>query len=267
MGLFHWRKPAGVVLSALALLLSGCSQPSSNSNVPPPVPSLYAGPGLVGTGSTNPLAGAAGATVPITLNGSDYNTKLQTLTSWVATHPLNSPQDFELNVRLSPIGPGGNMFQGQIGLAYYDTSQYYIATLSTGMGSNGNTSFPAAYNQPDAYYNQWFWVNGKRVFHGFVQDSVGAVVLVIDSLSTVGDGSTLSGTASGSLWFKNFAVTQSQDLPDDQCWFFPSGPYSCATFFVGGQPVTNSAIYPSPYDGYQLLGTFTGLNVQQAFGL
>lgn len=266
----HWST-ALVVVGVASLVFLGCAQNSGGDGSVSSAASLATnGTGFTGVGGANPLDSQPGSTVDIILNGSTYQQKLQTLTNYVETHALNAPVDFQLNVQLGNNGQG--MYQGQILMAYYDytnypsTGQWFVSNLGTGTGSDGNTSFPNAYGKPDAYYNQWFLYGGRPAFHAFFQDQIGAVILVVDNAVTLGDGGNGTGTVSGEIYFKNFAVTQSQDQPDDQCWFFPSGPFSCATFFQGNQPVTTSALYPSSNDGYQLLGTFSGLNQQQAFG-
>lgn len=255
-------------VAVLAAVIAGCAKPSSNDPAPA-APATDPGVTVItGAQGYHPLFAQAdagqGSTAWIYLDGTTQQQKFQRLTQYVSTHPLNNPVDFAVNIQMGDQGNG--TYGGQIQLGYYDTNAYYIATLDT-----GTDTYQAGYSggppigTPDTIYNRWFTFGGKQVFHAFVSDDVGAVVLVIDGGTNLGDGGGYS-TVSGSLWFKNFQITQATERPDERCWFIFGGPYQCRTFLYNGQVNTTSTLYPSANDGYIKLGTFSGIDKVKAFG-
>jgi len=218
------------------------------------------------------------------------------MTEYVATHPLNNPQDTRISVKLFEAGGAGtNQYAGDVYISYHDNGQYYTGHFNTkdaqnpsGSPAQSGTLFP---NYRHSYYNNWFTDPGtatrtpvsRPVFHGFFEDQWGAILIVIDDALDLNDGSGAT-EVSGSIWFKNHANTQFQ--PNTQgipCWFITAGPYDCRTFLTpGGSMVTASALYPPeslsrttrsshPYHsedaarGWKKLGTFSGLNKAKAF--
>jgi len=122
-------------------------------------------------------------------------------------------------------------------------------------------------NDYDSEFNQWFTYNGSSAFHGFFQDGYGAIVVVVDGQTDLGDGSG-STTLSGSVYYKNFTLAPAPQFlgnAGENCWFLLSpSPYECGTFKNSdGKVVTTSALYPT--DGYTRLGTFSGLVKGKAF--
>lgn len=265
------------VVGMSALIIS-CAKPNTE---PPAAPAPLAPTTIVSTPPTagndnHPLNTQAGSTVDIVLDGTSYQEKLQKLTNYVVTHPLNAPVNFKLNVQMSDIG--GGKYAGYMQLGYYDydsptSGRYYISVVETGTGVNDFSYNNYVTGYSDAEYNRWFAWNAKQVFHAFFQDVpdtngsiYNAVVLVIDDGLNLGDGGG-NAKLSGSLWVKTFQTTISHDVPELKCWFLFAGPYQCRTFIGGnGQVNTYSALYPSTANGYWKLGTFTGLDKAKAFG-
>lgn len=210
-----------------------------------------------GTGLDPSTSLGDGKNVPFTI------TSKAAMNRYVKVHPVNNPQQMQLMVDLTNNGNG--RYGGTIELSYYDYGQWFTGHFETGSGYN-QTSYQNHYTgMPESEFNQWFTWNGKKVFHGFFQDSIGAVILVIDDGLDLGDGGGIINV-NGSLYFKNFALTGTFDPPasPEKCWFLMAGPYDCRAFMgAGGFVSTTSALYPG--DGYEKLGTFKGLNRPSAF--
>lgn len=217
------------------------------------------------TGSgTDSFAGDPGASAPLTADS------LAVLNTYVATHPVNNPQNLRVYLELKDEGSG--RIGGTVKIRYYDNGQYRTGTFTT-TNPNGNTTNQVSYHdwykgKPNSEFNQWFTSGGKRVFHGFFQDAYGAIVVVIDGGLDLGDGGGIT-EASGSVYFKNFRLAPAPQYiggAGEMCWFLlPPSPYECGTFKAGDQVSTTSALYPSSSDGYTRLGTFVGLKKSRAF--
>lgn len=228
---------------------------------------------------------AAGATATLAIDS------LTALNEYVMIRPVNNPQDIAISVKLSDAG--SNQYTGRVLISYFDNGRYYTgrfslqnAIIPSGV-SNGHTG------KNHGAYNKWFSYNGatsidpvikvRTVFHGFLQDQYGAVMLIIDDSNNLGDGGGGSDLG-GEIWFKNFSVSYAiqGQIP---CWFIEQGPYECRTFLTDGETVsTTSALYPTqsayftpagynpnipaePARGWRRLGRFSGLNKLKAFGL
>jgi len=212
------------------------------------------------TGSSNAgvimLSQYGGAVTQFTPNS------LQVLANYEETHALVSPTDFAISVNLTDQGGGG--YGGQVMFTYTDQGNWYTGQFVTGNGTVQVSSNGWYNGMNNAAFNQWFTYGGQTVFHGFFQDGLGGVILVLDSTGSGGLGDGLAATSySGSLYFDNFVNPAGALQSADMCWFITLGPFDCQTFLVNGQVNTTSALYPG--NGYQQLGTFTGLNIQQAF--
>lgn len=101
------------------------------------------------------------------------------------------------------------------------------------------------------------YFNGKTVFSAVFQDSLGALVIVIDNSLNQGDGQG-TGTLSGSIYYKNFPQSHAAQSPYRKCWFL-TGLYSCRASAV----TDKTSLYPG--DGFIKLGTFSGLSKSMAF--
>lgn len=269
-----------VMLLAVALL-AGCAQEKGGStdggNSPAATPTPGATPTPTPTPTpvpdNNPLNNEAGSTVTFQYDN------IATFNTYVQTRPLNSPQNMKINVSLKDVG--GGRYDGHVKLAYFDSGAYYIGifnTTFTGSSYQPTATSPVQANQTyhnmyqgmlNSQFNKWFAVSGKQVFHGFFQDKLGAVILVIDGGLDQGDGGGYT-EVNGEIWFKNFAVTPASQSPT-QCWFHVApSPYRCGAFYSCGVDDGSCGISTTkalrPGNGYTRLGTFKALDKIKAFG-
>lgn len=271
-----------LLIVALAVFSVGCAKSKSKN----PAPTNNGG--VVDPGGTPPTTPPGD---PDANRGSDWQSggtaaltpdSFAAWNAYVATHPLNNPTDLRISVKMEHAGNGA--YVGRLYISYYDNGQYYTGrffaenkTVPAGV-SNGHTG------KSYGAYNRWFTWGGKNVFHAFLQDPYGGVMIVIDDSLDLGDGSGATELA-GEIWFKNF---EGSYAPQGQipCWFIEIGPYDCRTFLTSGNSGygvlnTTSALYPTqslfyptgskttvaeePARGWRRLGKFTGLNRARAF--
>lgn len=220
-------------------------------------------------------------------------------TYYAATHPLNSPTDLKVSIKLNAAsitqkpGSGGDTnnatgtaetftaYSGKVLVSYYDNGQYYTGRFETGAGKVASGVSHGHGGKYHSGYNRWFVKDGKNVFHGFFEDQYGAILLVIDNSASQGDGQ--SSALTGQIWVRNYSVSGAR--PNDNglpCWFVELGPYDCRTFLTSSEILsTTSALTPdqsahagggwyptynqtSPARGWKLLGTFQGLDRARA---
>ncbi len=207
------------------------------------------------------------------------NVSTSVLRSFFFKNPPNNPQNIRAIVELSPDGTG---LGGEIRVQFDDNGVTRQAVLTSNHPYSGIS---------DTSLNQWFVSAGQQVFHGIYQDSAGAIVLVVDSVLSQGDGDG-SSILGGSIWFQNFGYSNSAQGPNKMCWEIQIGPYDCRTFLQGGvdarydkaiidnyssvNPTTRTLggdatnTYNGNFGGdrpkYTKLGTFTGLLRSEAFG-
>lgn len=284
------------LLTASLLLSVGCAKKGDGFSAETSEPTT---PAVTDRGPVTPDADTARG--PEFTDGATAAFKIDSLAALAAyvgnPHPVNNPQDMRISVKLAETSAGSNMYYGQVMLSYHDNGQYYTGRFRTENTTNPTgskyVSAPTFYaGYPHAYYNNWFAWQGKAAFHGFFEDSYGAVMLVIDAFVDQGDGAGAS-QLSGSIWFKNYAATQFQKNQHGiPCWFMTAAAYDCRTFLEAGAPpggissdgnlVSNSALYPTdskwwtsrsshpyipeePARGWRRLGTFGDLNKAKAF--
>lgn len=248
-----------LTMSTLASLVSGCGKYKQAASSDP-----------IATATATPTPTPTG-TVPETPGNSDPITDpTQTYTSgattkftpvstdvfnqWVAYHPVE-PKDVLINVNLTKAA-NKSKYYGTVKIRYTSGGTTYQGTLKV-----DNTT----YDNKDFYmYNYWFNYQGKQVFSGFFDDTVGGIVLIINGSNDLGDGAGAT-ELSGEVWFKNYTASWagyyegsgwSVTMP---CWFRSIGPYNCQASAV----MTKSSLYPS--NGYTKLGTFSNLNQAKAF--
>ena len=279
-----------IALVALSLMGAGCSKTNSQSGTPvqvgpqaivnpvvidPPAPGSNVGSGgLVGNAGAGNF-NTGGATVAFA------PTSLQTLTDYVATHPLNNPTNLQLNVNLAQSDPG--RYGGSISISYVDNGIPYSGIFKAGMGHNQSFSGMYDNNTPEANYNYWFHNttpggNNELVFTGVFEDEYGAVTITLTPENTDGgghDGQPLSTTYKGSIYYKNFTVqsnpfvggnttdTMAHHSAIRSCWFTHKGPYDCRSNVIQSKCGLN----PSVDAGYRLLGSFSGLSTKDAFNI
>ena len=170
-----------------------------------------------------------------------------TALSQYAAETRYSPQDVKVNVNLVKYG---NAYGGHVSIGYTDNGLDHEGYFSSGQTAE------------ESKYNVFFNHNGQEVYHGFFEDFIGGVVLVIDSFQSLGDGDL--GNATGSVWFKNFEITPiTAPHPPTRCWFVWIGPYDCRAWKNGNGVNTTAALEPD--NGYTKLGTFQNLNLTEAF--
>ena len=176
--------------------------------------------------------------------------------------PMNKVKDARINVNLIRYGSG---YGGEVTIAY-EEEDGWTGTWLTNRWSF--TSAPRGMSSKDKKkgnkYNVWFVKKDKFVYHGFFEDfEAGAIVLVIDDFVDLGDGAGPDpSNASGRVYFKNFELTYAPH-PPTFCWFVSLGPYDCRAWKSGEGVKTTKAINPD--SGYQELGSFSGLNLEDAF--
>ncbi|RYZ81207.1 MAG: hypothetical protein EOP06_23930 [Proteobacteria bacterium] len=247
-----------LTLTAVALLSSACAKEfksedaAANEAAPIVVPTYPEGalPGEgVGTAGDSYAYGSTVKFVPDSVAVmSDYTKK-----------NLYNPTNVQFNMNV--IDVGGGHFGGQVKISYEDQGVRKEGYFVAGTGKNG--SFPSNGNNQDvglyqAQYNTWF--NNGAYFSGYFQDSLGALVVVIDDVgASLGDGQGVT-TVSGSVWYKNFPGSRYLQQLERYCWFITIGPYQCLTSTVKDNKQT-----PYPQDGYRRLGTFSGLSKAKAF--
>jgi hypothetical protein len=234
------------------------------------------------TSATTAAASASPLTTTTSTTGSS-TVLLQNVSTYemdqffYATDPV-APQNARITVDLSE--QGNSTYAGQITINYEDASNVTHTAIVSSNHPYTNVS--------DSSLNVWhdFDGTGTQLFHGIFQDAYGAVVLVIDSVSSsgLGDG-TGTGLLSGSIWFQNFGQTNAVQGPNSMCWQIQVGPFDCRTFLVGSTYYANavvntySSLYPTTsttggdstatWNGnrpaFAKLGDFTGLSQTQAF--
>ena len=223
-----------------------------------------------------------GTSAPITI------TSDSTFEDFRLGEPVNSMDDIEdLRVYVKLSKTSKNYYAGDVTIAYWDNGRERperIVPFRSGSGNN-------------AKYNVWFRKNSKDYFHGFFQETYGAVILVIDDITPVVQNPDAPATNilySGSIWVMQFRTTfkkrnscNNHDQKyvfehnkylssigeetlstlaerDRKCWFLTSGPYDCRTWRNGNGVSTFRAVNPDD-NCYRKMGTFQGLNILKAF--
>ncbi len=252
---------------ALGLMGVGCSKSNSQANntnntavVPGVGAPIIIDPGVGGTGIGGSPSFSGGSTSTFT------PTSLAVMNDYVATHPLNNPTNFKINVNLTQSVSG--RYGGVITLSYMDNGIQYDGVFNAGTGKNQSIKGLYDNDRPEADYNYWFKFENKVVFTGFFQDSYGSITLTLtpETTSTGGgnDGEPiLTSTYKGTVSFKNFTNSFATQSAYRSCWFLYNGPYDCRSNVIQ----TKCGLLPGAEAGYKVLGTFTGLNVKTAFNI
>jgi hypothetical protein len=253
-------KPLFKMLMAIAILTGavGCAKDSGTSNVNACIGrcdgSLPIGTGGTGTGIDPSQTGYTGSTVPLTNSSGLYD-------FFYLSQP-RQPTNVRINIDMARP-------RDSVIVSYTDaaTGRYVEAAVGTIHPQSGFQS---------AIYNGWTQENGRSVYKGFFQDAYGALIVIINRTSSMGDGQP--GTQiGGEVWYQNFPTGYQYapvQGPEKMCWEITMGPYDCRSFilFPGNKyerVVTNSATTPTTKGPdapryYNKLGEFDGINATAA---
>ncbi len=255
---------------ALGLMGVGCSKSNSQSNnnpapitptdgqlaVPPVVIDPVLGPGI-SNGTAGFSGGSTSTFTPVSL---------QTMSDYVATHPLNNPTNFKINMNLSQSAAG--RYGGAVTISYSDNGIQYDGIFKAGLGVNQKIKGGYDNNRSEADYNYWFHLNNQLVFTAFFEDEYGAITVTLTPQSTTStpgnDAEPLATTKyKGSVYYKNFVTTFAQHSPYRSCWYTYIGPYDCRSNVIQ----TKCGLTPGAEAGYKLLGTFSGVDIKSGFNI
>lgn len=261
-------KTSVLLLTTTVLFAVGCSSSKSSDTVNNTLPVINGAiPSPIIIDPTAPTGGG-GTTTPVFSGGSTVAfspTSLSQMNKYVATHPLNNPTDFKISVNLAQAGSG--RYGGTISISYTDNGIRYNGEFKSGMGTN--QSFKGMYDNGklESEFNYWFNYNGKLVFTGYFEDQYGSITLTLEPTTVTSGGNdaepVVSGPYKGTVYFKNFTTTFAQHSPYRACWHTYTGPYDCRSNIIS----TKCGLYPGAEAGYQILGTFTGLDAKAAFSI
>ncbi len=260
-----------ILISSMALALMGVGCSKSNTN---------AGANNTNTTANNPDPVLVDPTVPGTPGTTTTNSSTVTLTPaslqamrdyvlpgspYVA---LNNPTNIKININLAQVSAG--RYGGSVTVSYTDNGQQYSGTLNAGMGTNPEIKGGYDNGRLQADYNYWFTFENQLVFSGFFEDQYGSFALVLTPDEPVGGGNDaepLSVPYKGSLYFKNFKNTSGafvlKNQPYRPCWFIYTGVFDCRSNVIQ----TKCGLEPGVDAGYTLLGTFTNVDIKQAFNI
>jgi hypothetical protein len=255
-------KQISILFAALALV-AGCakskSQTETTVNNGVVVPAININPNApTSTGSTAIFS--SGST-------SDFTpVSLSVMNTYVATHPLNNPSNFKININLATSG--NSRYGGAVTISYMDNGIQYDGVFKAGMGNN--QSFKDMYDNGrlEADYNYWFNFEKQLIFTGFFEDQYGAITISLVPLTTTPASGNdaepvLTGPYKGYVYFKNFKTTFAPHSPYRSCWFTYLGPYDCRSNVIQ----TKCGTVPGAEAGYQLLGTFNSVDINKAFNI
>lgn len=256
-----------VLLTATVLFAVGCSNSNSSDTVTNTLPVVN---GVVpGAIIIDPSAPTGTTSSTTTFYGGStvtfVPTNLTQMNKYVATHPLNNPSDFKINVNLATVGSG--RYGGSVTISYLDNGIRYNGEFKSGMGTNQSFSGMYDNGKLQSEFNYWFNYNNKLVFTAYFEDQYGAITITLEPQTATSGGNdaepVISGPYKGTVYFKNFAVTSAQHSPYRSCWHTYMGPYDCRSNII----TTKCGLYPGAEAGYQILGTFSNLNVNSAFNI
>ncbi len=199
----------------------------------------------------------------------------------------------KMSLGLTKMGSG---YGGYIKISFIEDGQESVVYQQTKDPKSDN------YSSKDVRHNIWFQKSGENYWHGFFQDAVGAVVVVIDGEERGGTGDNPHDLRlTGSVWYMNFNTHYPYNPMQGYkpCWEIPIGNFNCGTFFrelprsewgehekrnsvLRYYVDTTSSIYPKPVTftdivggqnhgqmtigRYTKLGNFKGLSRAEAFG-
>lgn len=261
----------------MLMLNIGCAQEKKSADSAAVVPTVDCSRTTCANGTPDAPGGSgsdgaggyySGATVALT--------NVQNLSTMFFNAYPNNPTSIQVNIDM-------NRTLDAVIISYVDGGKVNEAGLGTRFPDDLGRQGTRVNNQ----YNGWVTEGSSKVYKGFFQDKYGAVVVVIDKVLNIGDG-TPATNVGGTIYFQNFgdnpgadslcqsgerAYTRPNYRPYDTCmntqllcWEIQAGPYDCRSFLVGNSVVMNSATNPLGTRGptrtksYMKLGDFTGLS-------
>lgn len=249
-----------LVMLSIAALATGCAQESGVAEVPggdgtpctngcviPVTPTAPSAPD--GTGEEASTTGfSSGSTAGIKLTGGT-----ESLARMFFKSNPNNPTNVRINMDLSRLS-------SSVIIRYYDNGK----TVNAHFGVTHPTS-----NVQNSKYNGWVEQDGQSVWKGFFQDEYGAIIVVLNRMTTQGDGQARVG---GSIWFQNFNQYWPNNPvqgPTKMCWEITAGPYDCRSFLANGAVNMTSSMYPEnrgPHrdTNYEKLGEFDEIDINAA---
>lgn len=257
-----------LVLTATVLFAVGCSS-SKSSDTTNTLPVIYGvAPGAQPAVIVDPNPGSGSSTSSTTTFYGGHEVAFQPVSlaqmnKYVATHPLNNPTDYRIKINLAQAGHG--RYGGAVSISYTDNGIRYNGEFKAGMGTNQSFSGMYDNGRLESDYNYWFKFENKLVFTAFFEDQYGAITITLVPQTTQGGGNdaepVITGPYKGYVYFKNFQTTFAQHSPYRSCWFTYTGPYDCRSNIIQ----TKCGLYPGAEAGYELLGTFSGVDIPKAF--
>lgn len=263
------------LMMLLGVTLIGCAKDEGTSNafVDPNYTGFYIPP-TVGPGAQPGANLQYGATADIT------NVTYSSLSFYAKNAYVNNFTDLKVNLNLRKFdpAPGTNRvsYGGVVSIEFRNNGQLYRDSFTSLINENHfYGSGTVRTNEENNKYNVWITKNGKQAWHGFFQDALGSIIIVIDEATDLGDGQGAT-SVSGSIWVMNFGNTYAP-LSPTSCWFVSAGPYDCRTWKDGKQVNTDRDIFPylensnggtlyqPKSEGYRKLGDFYNLDLQKAF--
>ncbi len=252
-----------LMVGSVFVLGVGCGKQNSKaptSGIDPNAPVVNIDPNGYVPKGTGPGEGPGvnwefGGTAELTV------TDLSSLSAYTA-RPMNDPQDLKVNLNFKKVKSrdANNSFGGTVSISYKDNGYTHQGSFTSGTSTESNK------------YNLWFRSASGPVYHGFFEDYLGGLIVVIDEVLDLGDGE-VQDKASGSLWFKNFEVSKAPNplygslpgfgRPQTFCWFISIGPYDCRGWIRDNKVQTR--LTTAPGNGYKKLGEFEGMPLSEAF--
>jgi hypothetical protein len=250
----------------LGLMSVGCSKSNSSSGTTAN-PTAVGGPAPIiidpttPDGTEDPIVFESGATTP-------FEASLDKMRAYTATAgnllAINNPTNLQININLAQSEAG--RYGGTVTISYLDNGVQHEGVFSAGMGKNQRFSGMYDNDELEAKYNYWFTFENQLVFTGFFEDPFGAIVLNLTPDGVVGGGNDaepLNVKYKGQVYFRNFKTEKT--TPYRACWFIYTGldGHDCRSNVIQSK----LGLAPGDGAGYTLLGTFTNVEIKQAFNM
>jgi len=270
--IFNAAKAGLIMPLIIALGLTGVGCSKSNSS---PADAI-ANPATVGTmpvadGNEIVAPIADGAPGDASLFGAGFTTNLIATNDKMRAYTtipgsltaVNNPTNIKIHMNLAQSEAG--RYGGVIAITYLDNGIQQTGEFRAGMGRNQVIKGGYDNNELEAKFNYWFNFENKLVFTAFFEDSYGGVVISLtpETALASNDAEPLNVKYKGEIYFKNFNTKKT--TPYRQCWFIYTGvnAHDCRSSVIQ----TKVGLAPGAGAGYTLLGTFTNVDIKQAFNM